>query len=178
MRTGGAILNSHGECCALFEAYARNNRDWLLSRAYAMCRDWGEAEDLVQLTLLSLYRRWDRLTDQGNLFGYASRTLSNLYMSEHRRRRWTGEVLVAALPERPIVDGAVEERMVVVSAVEQLPLSQQRIVMLRYWQDLSIDQTAQALGCSAGNVTSQTSRALGTLRSLLTSPAGLAPLLE
>ena len=164
------ILNSREESDVLFEAYVRNNRDWLLGRAYALCRDWAEAEDLVQLTLLSLYRRWDRLTDQGNLFGYASRTLVNLHASARRRRRWTGEVLFAALPDQPTAEPAVEERMTLVSALGRLPVGQQRVVVLRYWSDLSVDQTAEALGCSPGNVTSQTSRALGALRALLAAP--------
>lgn len=179
---GGTILNARKENDVLFEAYVRNNRDRLLGRAYALCRDWGEAEDLVQLALLSLYRRWDRLSDQDNLFGYASRTLVNLHTSAHRRRRWTGEVLVAALPEKPTADPGVaprvEERMTLVSALERLPAGQQKVVVLRYWSDLSVDQTAEALGCSPGNVTSQTSRALGALRALLTAPARLTPLAD
>jgi RNA polymerase sigma-70 factor (sigma-E family) len=134
-----------------------------------MCRDWAEAEDLVQSTLCNLYRRWDRLIDQGNLFAYASRTLSNAYVSARRRRRWTEEILVAALPERPSADTLVEDRLALLPALRQLSPGQRRVVVLRYYMDLSVDQTARALCCSTGNVTSQTSRALSALRSLLAS---------
>jgi RNA polymerase sigma factor (sigma-70 family) len=53
------------------------------------------------------------------------------------------------------------------TALAQLPTRQRAVVVLRYYDDLSVAQTAQALGCTEGTVKSQTHDALARLRALL-----------
>jgi RNA polymerase sigma factor (sigma-70 family) len=58
--------------------------------------------------------------------------------------------------------------MVLVDALAKMPPRQRAVVVLRYWQDLDVAETAEALGCSEGTVKSQSARGLATLRALLT----------
>jgi RNA polymerase sigma factor (sigma-70 family) len=57
--------------------------------------------------------------------------------------------------------------MVLMSALAALPARQRAVVVLRFWEDQSIEQCAEALGCSEGTVKSQAARGLQTLRNLL-----------
>ncbi len=82
------------------------------------------------------------------------------------------EVLTDQLPERPVAAPSVETRLMVLAALAMLPPKARAVVVLRYWADLSVDQVAGVLGCSPGNVRSQSTRALGKLRVLLGDAAG------
>ena len=62
---------------------------------------------------------------------------------------------------------APETRIVVLNALASLPPKSRAVVVLRYWADLSVDQVAAVLGCSPGNVKSQSARALSKLRTVL-----------
>lgn len=62
-----------------------------------------------------------------------------------------------------------ESQSDVVQAVNALPMSMRHILALRYFADLSVRDTAQILGCSEGNVKSQTARGLAHLEQLLGS---------
>ena len=135
--------------------------------AYRMCGDWHEAEDLTQMTLHKLYRRWDLLSRHDELAGYARQALLHTFCSEHRRPHWTREVSLAEVPDMRAVDDLVEDRMTLADAMRRLGPRQRAVVILRFWADLSVEQTAAALGCSTGTVTSQTHRALLTLRHTL-----------
>jgi RNA polymerase sigma factor (sigma-70 family) len=69
----------------------------------------------------------------------------------------------------------VELRLTVAGALDKLAARERVTIVLRYWEELSVDETAAAMGCSAGTVKSQTSRAMGKLRRLLAGarvPAG------
>jgi RNA polymerase sigma factor (sigma-70 family) len=61
----------------------------------------------------------------------------------------------------------VTDRRVVTQALSQLPLRQRQVVVLRFFEDLSVEDTAETLGFSTGTVKSYTSRALSRLRELL-----------
>jgi RNA polymerase sigma factor (sigma-70 family) len=98
------------------------------------------------------------------------RTLLNTYLAESRKKRW-GELLTSRLPERPIDPPSPELRMAVLAALATLPPKARAVVILRYWADLSVDQTAALLDCTPGNVKSQSARALGKLRLVLDDAA-------
>jgi RNA polymerase sigma-70 factor (sigma-E family) len=134
--------------------------------AFMLCGDWYAAEDLVQITLAKVFVSWRRINRRDAAPAYATRTLVNVYLADKRLKR-TQEVLTDHLPERQIEPPAPELRMVVLEALAALPRGGRTVVVLRYWEDMSVEQVAALLGCSQGNVKSQAARALSRLRESL-----------
>lgn len=134
--------------------------------AFLLCGDWHIAEDLVQTTLAKVFGSWRRISRQDAADAYATRTLLNTYLADRRRKR-VAEVLTDKLPEHPAEAQAPEIRMVVLGALATLPPKARAVVVLRYWADMSVAQVAALLGCSPGNVKSQSARSLDKLRPLL-----------
>ena len=143
----------------------------LRNTAFLLCGDWHTAEDLAQATLARVFLSWRRISRKDAAHTYATRILVNIYLADRRRKR-VSEVLTARLPERGVQPQAPETRMVVLDALAALPPKARAVVVLRYWSDLSVEQVATVLGCSAGNVKSQSARALDRLRILLGDPGG------
>jgi len=145
--------------------------------AYLMCGDWHQAEDLVQTTFIKLYTAWHKVNRQDGLDAYLRKTLLNACIDEKRRVRRRRENLASdAFPDT--VEGpdapdpeTLSDRGALVAALRTLPAGQRAVLVLRFWEDLSVEETARVLGCSAGTVKSQTARGLGRLRALLVSPA-------
>ncbi|MGR6321683.1 SigE family RNA polymerase sigma factor [Micromonospora soli] len=147
--------------------YVRARLPRLHRTAYLLCADAYQADDIVQATLTALYVNWKRAAGADNLDGYVHRIMMRRYLDE-RRRGWSKVLLGDRLPEQSTpVDQAVEERDALVTALRSLPRGQRAVVVLRYFGDLSVEATAEALGCSAGNVKSQCSRGLAALREAL-----------
>ena len=134
--------------------------------AFLLCGDWHLAEDLAQTTLAKVFGSWRRISQPDAAEAYATRTLVNTYLAGRRRKR-VAEVLTDTLPERPAEAQGPELRMVVLGALATLPPGARAVVVLRYWADMSVEQVAALLGCSPGNVKSQSARALDKLRPLL-----------
>ncbi len=154
-----------------FGSYAAARRQQLRRTAYLLCGDWDRAEDLVQDALARLYVHWRRVSRADNVDAYVRRTLVNVYLAD-RRRPWRRDVVTETVPElagRIIESDAVAERDALRAALDSLGPSQRAVVVLRYWEDLSVEQTAAALGCSTGNVKSQAVRGLARLREVLGS---------
>ena len=131
--------------------------------AFLLCGDWHTAEDLVQTALVKVFVSWRKIRRQDAVHAYATRTLLNTYLA-HKRLKRTGEVLTGRLPEPVVQAPAPEERIMLLDALAALPPRGRAVVVLRYWEDLSVEQTAAVLGCSPGNVKSQAARALSRLR--------------
>lgn len=148
-----------------FEEFVRESSDGLLRTSYLLCGDRGHAEDIVQTALIRVARRWR--SARRDPAAYARRGVVNLskdrWRSLSRRPAEAGFEVDVAAPE----SDAVAERDALVRAVRQLPEGQRAVLVLRYFEDLSVADTAAALGCTAGTVKSQTARALTGLRSLL-----------
>jgi RNA polymerase sigma-70 factor (sigma-E family) len=148
--------------------------------AFLLCGDWHTAEDLAQGALVKVFVSWRRINRHEAAHAYARRTLVNTYLA-HKRLKRTGELLTEWFPE-PVVQGpALEERMVVLDALATLPPRGRAVVVLRHWEDLSVEQVADMLGCSTGNVKALTARSLDKLRAVLgealtepVPPSGLA----
>jgi RNA polymerase sigma-70 factor (sigma-E family) len=156
-----------------FTEYAQARQSHLLRTAYLLCGDWHAAQDLAQTALLNLCKAWNRARHADSVDAYAQKTLINAYVRGQRRLRREREVRAAALSgtER-LAAGAraadqPETRLALLSALDQLGARARAVVVLRFWEDLSVEATAAALGCSTGNVKSQSSRALARLRVLL-----------
>lgn len=138
----------------------------LYRTAYLLLGDHAEAEDLVQTSLAKTYAAWHRVRDLQAAPGYARTVLLNTAASWFRRKSWRNERPSAVLPERGYeLDHT--DRPAVVDALRHLPPRQRAVIVLRYYEDLSVAQAATALGCSEGTVKSQTSDALARLRTLL-----------
>ena len=118
---------------------------------------------------------WPRLTRAGREYAYARTAVVSAFL-DHARKRSSKELPAEADPEVPSgedVAGSVVARAALRSALGTLPPRQRACVVLRYFDDLSVEDTAALLGCTEGTVKSQTSRALFSLRSMFEeSPYG------
>jgi RNA polymerase sigma-70 factor (sigma-E family) len=121
------------------------------------------AEDLVQTTYARLFASWRRVSSAGNPVGYARTTLTNVFLS-HRRVRRNAEVPTDVLPEEASYDVGPERRIELIAALGSLPPTDRAVVVLRYWEDRSVAETAVELGLSELAVRSRASRALARLR--------------
>lgn len=139
----------------------------LLKTARLLTGDWHLGEDLAQVTLMKVYRRWAQIEHRDSPVDYARKVMVNTYLT-WRRRRWRGEVPSPVLPEvgdRSDVAGAVAAVDELQRALLALPRRQRAVVVLRFYEDLTVAQTAAVLDCPEGTVTSLTRRALARLRS-------------
>ncbi|MCS7480904.1 SigE family RNA polymerase sigma factor [Umezawaea endophytica] len=135
--------------------------------AYLLCGDWHRAEDLVQTALAKLYVAWPRLVRAGGVDSYTRKVLVNTTVDESRRAYRRRETTVGTIPE-PRGDAArSEDRVDVLTALAKLPPGQRAVVVLRYWEDQSVSETARLLGRTEGTVKSQASKGLAALRALL-----------
>jgi RNA polymerase sigma-70 factor (sigma-E family) len=136
--------------------------------AYLMCRDWHLAQDLTQLTLAKMYASWARIWRTANLEAYSRRVLMNAIFDQ-RKRHSHSEVVLAELPDRPGRPAAdtPELHIALMRALATLPVRDQAIVVLRHWEDQSVEMVSEILGVSASVVKMQTMRALSRLRDLL-----------
>lgn len=155
-------LEEQGVRDAEFAAFAIPAQRRLRRVAYLVCGDWHRAEDIVQTALANVYARWERIRRDEGPEGYAHRAVVNAAIDE-RRRPWRRERPVEFLPERaaPAQDGIT---LAVLEALATLPPRQRAVVVLRFVEDLDVEQTATLLGISPGTVKSQTSKALANLR--------------
>ncbi|NUP52787.1 MAG: SigE family RNA polymerase sigma factor [Catenulispora sp.] len=158
---------------AEFTAYVSARQGWLRRVAYLLCGDWHRADDLVQSSITKLYTHWHRASRADNIDGYARRTLVNTYLAE-QRLGWARRTILhrfgggAPDPEPdPPPGGDLDLGLDLREALGRLPARQRTTVVLRYYCDLSVEQTAQLLGCSTGTIKSQSARGLATLRNLL-----------
>ena len=154
-----------------FEQYVLAHRAELLRTATLLTAgDKHLAEDLVQSTLTRLYVAWPAFKRAHNPGGYARRALVNALVDE-TRRPWRREAPQAQLPETPVPesiatgDDHAGERLN--HALRGLPPRMRATLVFRYFHDLSVAETAEALGCSEGTVKSQTAHGLARLRDVL-----------
>ncbi|MCX4685826.1 SigE family RNA polymerase sigma factor [Kitasatospora purpeofusca] len=152
---------------AEFTAYVASRGGWLRKVAYLLCGDWHRADDLVQESITKLYVHWPRIGVVENLDGYARRVLVNTFLAEQRSPWWRRISRTGAEPDVVSVPPDLDTALDLRRALAALPPRQRATVVLRYYCDLTVDQAAEVLGCSPGNVKSQSSRALDTLRSRL-----------
>lgn len=140
--------------------------------AYLLCGgDQDRADDVVQVTITKLYRSWGRASRADNVDAYVHRMLVRTYIDE-KRRLWSRVRLLPRAEDAGVTGadepfGAVDDRGVVVAALRMLPPRQRAVLVLRFLLDRPVEEVAEALGCSAGTVKSQSSRGLAVLRAAL-----------
>jgi RNA polymerase sigma-70 factor (sigma-E family) len=153
---------------AEFRAYFEARGAVLRRTAYLLCGDWHRAEDLAQTALTRLYVAWPRLHRDGQVDAYARKIVVRAAIDESRRWFRRRETVVDAVPDvLPAAVPGVDDVIDVRRALAELPPGQRAAVILRYWEDLPIAETAQLLGCSEGTVKSQAAKGLAALRRLL-----------
>ncbi|MET7469198.1 SigE family RNA polymerase sigma factor [Micromonospora sp. NPDC005211] len=151
-----------------YRAYVVARMEPLRRTAYLLCGDWHTADDLVSAALLRLLRHWRRISAMDNPDAYVRRTLLRLWLDE-RRRPWRRERSWAEVPDTGVhaVSEDSVERLSLLALLAELPPRRRAVLVLRYFCDLSVEETARELGCSPGTVKSQAARALKTLRGRL-----------
>jgi RNA polymerase sigma-70 factor (sigma-E family) len=150
-----------------FTAFVATAAPRLRRVAYLMCRDWHLAQDLTQTTLAKMYASWGRIWRTVNLDAYSRRVLMNAVFDQ-RKRLSSSEVVLAELPERDCLPVAASElHVVLLEALATLPVREQAIVVLRHWEDRSVEAVAEILGVSVSVVKTQSARSLSRLRALL-----------
>ncbi len=164
MPAGAEPAMADGERAA-FEAYARAGQRRLYRTAYLLCGDVEGAQDLTQTTLAKLFQHWRGASRADNLDAYAKTVLVRTFVAE--RRRTVRDLLAHRRnPPRPQPNPApgADLRVTLLALLAELPPRARAMVVLRYWDDLSVETVASLLRCSESTVKSQCSRSLVRLR--------------
>jgi RNA polymerase sigma-70 factor (sigma-E family) len=150
-----------------FAEYFAARSEVMRATAFLLCGDWHRAEDLVQTAFTRLYVHWNRVSRHEALDPYVRKVLLRVFIDDGRRGWWRRERTQESPPERPAGQGHIDERLMLIRALAAVAPRQRAVLVLRYWEDLSVEDTAAALNCSTGTVKSQAARGLRTLRTLM-----------
>ncbi len=155
-----------------FTAFVREASPSLSRTAWLLVGSREAAADLVQAALVKTYLAWGRV-DRATATAYTRRALVNDNIDRWRKRH--GEVTVPEVFDRPggQFDDTVTTQVQVQRMLATLPPQQRRVVVLRFYDDLTEAQTAEALGISVGTVKSTAHKALTTLRTQLIAEGGV-----
>lgn len=126
------------------------------------------AEDLAQEALGKIYGKWRKVSRLENPAGYAQTVLVNTFLS-HRRRRSSAEHVTDTFAELGASDPDPSLRLTLLHALGQLPAQDRAVLVLRFWEDRSVEDTASSLNLSPSAVRSRSGRALTRLRDVLGS---------
>ncbi len=153
--------SDHGE----FEEFARARTPQLYRSAWLLCGDGQQAEDLVQETLAKVWLKFRRIDHP---VAYAQTTLTRTFISGRRRRSST-ERPTADLPEVATDDATAgsDLRLTLLGALAGLAPADRAVLVLRYLDDLSVEDTAERMGVSEGAVRNRSLRALARVKPLL-----------
>lgn len=154
-----------------FEEFVAGQGRTLSRTAFFLTGDLSSAEDLLQDALVATARRWPDLRRDGNPLAYAKQVMLNHARTSWTRRRRRSEQPLMAAAEVAAADteANVADELVLARALRQLAPRQRAVLYLRFYEDRSVESTAELLGCSPGTVKSQTSDALRRLRALAPS---------
>ncbi len=149
-----------------FSEFAAAITPRLFRSALLMCGDWHLAEDLVQTTLGKLYVAWAKVQSADAPEAYARGTLTKTFLS-HKRVRRNDETPALDLGDRVGVEPDSTTRLQLFAALRTLEPLDRAVVVLRYWEDRSVAETARDVSLSEGAVRNRASRALARLRAEL-----------
>jgi RNA polymerase sigma-70 factor (sigma-E family) len=147
-----------------FTEFARARMPHLYRAAWLLCGDRYRAEDLTQETLAKVFAKWGPRLE--NPAAYARTTLVRTWIS-HQRRRTHHERPLAALPESPVAADDADLRVVLRTALSELAPLDRAVVVLRYLDDVPVDDVGRMLGLSPTAVRSRAKRALAKVRATL-----------
>ncbi|MFC5661841.1 SigE family RNA polymerase sigma factor [Kitasatospora misakiensis] len=150
-----------------FPAFVASRGRQLLRTAFLLTGgDAHLAEDLVQEALGRVFVKWRRISRMDNPSGYAQTILVNTFLS-HRRRRSSGERVTDVLPDVAVADPDPALRLTLLRALGELSEQDRAVLVLRFWEDRSVEETAAAMRLSSVAVRSRSSRALARMRDKL-----------
>jgi RNA polymerase sigma-70 factor (sigma-E family) len=138
--------------------------------AFRLCGDWQLAEDLAQNALIKLYTAWRKARNAESIDAYSQQILVRTWLDEVRRP-WRRATVVARVPDAAAQHHDPTNRMALMTALAKVPPRQRAVLVLRFWEGLSVAETAAVMKCSQGTVKSQTSDGLDALRRLLPEAA-------
>ncbi|MBY8884970.1 SigE family RNA polymerase sigma factor [Streptomyces sp. PTM05] len=150
-----------------FREFAETRQAQLRRSAYLLCGDWHRAQDLTQTALMKLYAAWDRVNRDGNVDAYARTVLTRTFIDQLRKGDWREEPVSEPPDPPPMVSAAPELRLMMQEALMELPPRYRAVLVLRFWEDWTVEQTAHALRVSPGTVKSQSARGLARLREIV-----------
>jgi RNA polymerase sigma-70 factor (sigma-E family) len=158
---------------ASYREYCASRVRALRRAAIVLSGDWHDAENLVRDTLIKVYVEWRRVRSTDDIDVYVKRMLINTFLDNRRRLRHIRETIAGDLPEAPLDSSyPLEDQLEVRRALTTLGTSQRAILLLRFYGDLSVEETARVLRRSEGNVQSQTARGLAALERALAGGEG------
>lgn len=142
--------------------------------AYLLCGDRHLAEDLVQTCLIKMYQAWPRIERPEAVDTYVRRVLLRCWLTEQRRPWRRRELRDGVVPDREadwadpsLGVGLDQARDLLRRALAEIPPRQRAAVVLRYWSQFSVTETAAIMRCSEGTVKSQAARGLAALRAAI-----------
>ncbi|MGL5824410.1 MAG: SigE family RNA polymerase sigma factor [Nocardioides sp.] len=166
----------------------------LYRTSYLLVGDHGLAEDLLQTSLTKTYLAWPRLRDPAAAPAYTKKAILSTAASWFRKRSWRNEVPQDHLPETLVRrsssrgdtagiwsaagdgDGPrphseeIDDHLAIVEALRCLSPRQRAVIVLRYYEEMSVDETATTLGCTTGTIKRHCFDGLARLRGLLDDP--------
>ena len=148
-----------------FTAYATQALSRLRATAFLLCRDWHLADDLTQTALTKLYLAWPRVSKAEDVDAYARKVLFRSFL-DHRRRRSASEVVTSSFDEAAAAE-STDLRMTLVDALRLLKPQDRAVIVLRYWEDYSVEKVASLLDLREATVRARSMRALAKLREAL-----------
>ena len=152
-----------------FTEFVQARSTQLYRTAYLLAGSADRAEDLVQAALTKAYAAWWRVRRADDPVAYVHGVLIKTFLSD-RRRRSSSELPVADTPEQPLHQPDPADRLALVAALAELAPVDRAVVVLRFWEDRSVAQTATDLGLSEAAVKNRSLRALRALRARLSEP--------
>ncbi|RNL81417.1 SigE family RNA polymerase sigma factor [Nocardioides marmorisolisilvae] len=155
-----------------YEDYVAARWTTLYRTAYLLTGSHADAEDLAQTTLVKAYQSWIKVAAAASPDAYVRRIMTNTFVSSKRPLRVSRERLVDVVPEAQAADAVDDLRLQLWPHITSLPPKQRAVIVLRYYEDLSEAQIAEALGCSPGTVKSNASLALSSLRARMAAEEG------
>ncbi len=153
----------------VFEALFQKHYDRAVRFALLMgARDHHHARELATDAIARVWARW-RLGSVDEFWPYLRTAIVNEMRSQARRKRVADryEQRQSSMVLEPAIDLVVVERDEVAAAIEQLSPRHRMVLVLRFFEDLSTEQTAKAMRCSVGTVKSTTARALHAARAVM-----------
>lgn len=168
MEVGGPMegLVADSRASMSFESFVHATAGSMHRTAVLLCGDHHLAEDLTQTAYAKVFASWRRVTRADDPVAYTRQILVRTFLS-HRRLRRTSERPVDAVPEAVGSGDDPSARLDLLAALQSLSPDDRAVLVLRFWEDLSVAESARLLGTSDAACRQRTGRALTRIRALM-----------